>query len=310
MQFVDWYNGITSGWWSEIEVRLFYPNMYKSTYYFTVYERVVINLFGGNVRHNRLKTYFLEVLVQIQQRVMATKAKQKKNAVSKKKIKNSKKIALGSKKKLILKRVQLHKNNFLGNGLNPIDSTVGNLVEKLRLGFFSRKKNHWGFLVNCSTFLEAFAYAKVEKLSPSLYGILLQNLITIKHPGWKTLKHGALEGDLTTSNHLHLEVKVSFGGLKVSSRNVVFGFKNIRLACICDFFILIAYHVTKQNYSSLGALFVFKMTQRELFPFLPEQVSSSSIKPREHVELSVTFGSVRWKAMLQYRITLDMLSAL
>jgi len=48
---------------------------------------------------------------------MATKAKQKKNAVSKKKkIKKSKKIALGSKKKLILKRVQLYKNNFLDNG--------------------------------------------------------------------------------------------------------------------------------------------------------------------------------------------------
>lgn len=59
---------------------------------------------------------------------MATTPKKKNLNVfeSKKKIKRSKKIALGGKKKLILKRVQLYKNNFLDNGriLLPLKERV------------------------------------------------------------------------------------------------------------------------------------------------------------------------------------------
>jgi len=158
--------------------------------------------------------------------------------------------------------------------------------------------------VRCSTFLEAFAYAKVERLSPALYGILLQRLITVKHKGWHRLKPRAVEGDLVTSNHMNLEVKVSFGKTKLAGKrgNIMFEFRGIRVNCISNFYILIAYNVTKDNYTSLGELFVFKMTKGEILSLMGTKKSKS--------EFAVVVNSVRWKAMLEYRISLTTLSTL
>ncbi len=181
------------------------------------------------------------------------------------------------------------------------------LAKKLKMLLKRNNINHWDKLLYLSTLEEAFAYCKVE-LSAARYGVLLQKWIITKNK-WNKLCPKLLKGDIITKKS-SFELKISLG--TITCKN--FNFVQLRLSHSIDFYILIAYYVNNTNYCALGELFIFKLKKKEILQFVGESYShgtkfnwstacTETINRYSEKDIRVLFGSKKWVALLEYRIS-------
>lgn len=162
------------------------------------------------------------------------------------------------------------------------------------------------------TLKDAHIYCVLHSISAQKYGPLLEKYILTK---FNYKKNGAKDciGDCSKSGN-NTEVKVSLGGQTHSK----FNFVQIRPSHNCDNYILTAYHLSTDNVSNQGDMYIFRIpntdmkklitsyggyahgTVKEHGKITEESVNNNSII--KEYALRPTVGDKCWEAMMEFRI--------
>ena len=119
------------------------------------------------------------------------------------------------------------------------------------------KVNHQEEIMKERNLKNAHLYCKLNDLSGSVSGSLIENYIRQKHDMIKN-KVSLCIGD-AKHNNINLEIKHSNGGKNHNK----FNFVQLRLNHTCDY-LLTAYYLCFGNVEGFGELFLFKLTKEEL----------------------------------------------
>jgi len=170
--------------------------------------------------------------------------------------------------------------------------------------------NHSIKIMKEKTIKKACIYCIKNRISPQIYGCLLENYIIKYYDMIKNVSKDAI-GDATLDGQSY-EIKCSLGGRHFSSYNYV----QIR-PNHCDNHMLLAYHLNKENANLGGDLFEFRIpesdikeliilygnyshgTQKRLGNITKDKLDDLSL-PYEY-SLRPKFNSKLWNDLLNFR---------
>ena len=172
--------------------------------------------------------------------------------------------------------------------------------------------NHSSEIIKEKTLKDAHIYCKINNLSGQETGPLIEKYIQLTN---NMIKNNAstCNGDLTCSNKINYEIKVSTGG----KNNNKFNYVQIRINHNC-IYILTAYHLCYQNLFRKGDLYIFKLTKENIKTLLLKhgsyahgtlsklgpiiQSDLDDVNNTKEYALRPIYGDKCWNDLLQYRI--------
>lgn len=167
-------------------------------------------------------------------------------------------------------------------------------------------------ILKSKTLKEACIKCKLHKLSGQQIGPLLEKYIIqknnmVKQPSYKC------NGDCLFKS-MHIEIKVSLGGINHDKFNYV----QIRVNHNINFYLLIAYYLSRTNMDTLGELFIFKIPKDKIIPMILKygNYAHGTISKNGKIDLSdlnnknnnkeysirPKYGDVCWNNLLDFRV--------
>ena len=187
------------------------------------------------------------------------------------------------------------------------EESVKRLTEHLALTYIG----HEDLIMKCNTLKEAHIYCIIYCISSQKYGLFLEKFIRIKFNYIKN-KTQDTSGDCFKDGK-NLEVKVSLGG----ETHRKFNFVQIRPSHQCDY-ILTAYHLSSENVSLEGELYIFKVSKSNIQKIIVSYGGYAHGTIKEHGVITIdsfnnkktpieyairpTINDDCWKALMEFRV--------
>lgn len=198
--------------------------------------------------------------------------------------------------------------------LTIVDKEKEKRVSILRSKILEKEIDHNILIMKEENLKNAHLYCIINDIQSQKYGLLLENYICNKY-GFEKINSRIGKGDCKKDEKTY-EIKVSLGGKTFNKFNYV----QIRFDHLCDYYLLLAYHVDMTNIDEEGELYIFRLSSIELKGLIIKyggyahgtikelgKISETTIEEKKNIEYAIRplYNSKCWEELLKFRINED-----
>jgi hypothetical protein len=189
--------------------------------------------------------------------------------------------------------------------------TKADRVKRLKEHLAFAKVKHEDQIMKQPTLKDAHTYCVIHGVSAQQFGPLLEKYITTKF-NYNKNKAGDCIGDCSKDGK-NSEIKVSLGG----ATHTKFNFVQIRPSQDCETYILTAYHLSAENVSDEGELYIFKVPKEDIKKIIVAhggyahgtiaehgKITTESVNGKNNLEYALrpSYNDECWKTLLPFRV--------